>query len=85
MQTVNFDVIRDVISSGFVSNLTPVDGRVIGSCHGDFQVASILSDPDVLVVVERKARTVTEPDDVRCRNTTYDAVECVRLAGDHYW
>jgi len=65
LQTVNFEIVCDVISSSLISNSTPIDGRVVYSCHGDLEVASIVRDPDVLVVVEGEARAVTEPDELR--------------------
>ena len=55
MKTVNFEVVGDVISSCLVSNSTSVDGRLVYSCHGDLQVPSVYSDPDVLVVGQRQA------------------------------
>jgi len=41
MKTVNVEVVCDVISSSLVSNSTAVDSRVVYSCHGDLQVASV--------------------------------------------
>ena len=55
IKTVNVEVICDVISSSLVSNSTAVYSRVVYSCHGDLQVASVQRDPDVRVVVQRQA------------------------------
>ena len=82
VRTVHCEVVGDVISSGLVSHAAPVEGRVVQRCHGDLQVASVQRDPDVPVVVERKARTVAEPDELRRRNSACEAVESLRLTSD---
>ena len=82
---MNCEVVCDVVSPSLVGSSTPVNGRIVYSCHGDLQVASVPRDPDVLVVVERHTRTVAKPDELWGRNSVYDTVESLRPARDDDW